>query len=127
MLPVRLEKPKRSKYGVRHDAAGVAARTVDGIRFASRHEATCWAELKLREKAGEVEDIRRQVPFVLEVNEQVIGKYVADFVFRERVNERGLAVRWRSVVADAKGHRTAEYKLKAKLMRALRLGDVREL
>ena len=55
-----MRKPKRNnKYSAR--------RTVlDGIRFDSKREAKRWAELCLLERAGEIADLRRQVPLMLE-------------------------------------------------------------
>jgi hypothetical protein len=38
---------------------------VDGEKFDSKREAAYWHELKLREKAGEIRNVRRQVPFPL--------------------------------------------------------------
>ena len=89
---------------------------VDGIEFDSRKEARRWSELRLLEAAGEIEDLRRQVKFVLlpkQLDER--GKvaerecvYVADFVYREN---------GATVVEDTKGVRTKDYIIKRKLMR----------
>ena len=72
----------------------------------------------LLEKAGEVADIRTQVPFRIEVNGQLVCKYVADFTYRERAM---------LVVEDAKGYRTPIYRLKAKLMLAANGIKIREV
>lgn len=49
-------KPKKSKYG--------AVKTeVDGITFASKHKASRYLELWLLEQAGEITNLRLQVPF----------------------------------------------------------------
>lgn len=60
-----------------------------------------------------VGDIRRQheASFKIYVNGALICEYRADFMYQTRCGE------W--VVEDAKGFRTPEYKLKAKLMRAV--------
>ena len=51
-------KPKRSKYG--------AIKTeVDGIKFDSKHEASRYKELRLLEQAGEITNLRLQVPYIL--------------------------------------------------------------
>ncbi|WP_416330616.1 DUF1064 domain-containing protein, partial [[Clostridium] innocuum] len=51
-------KPKKSKYG--------AVKTeVDGIKFDSKHEALRYQELRLLEQAGEITNLRLQVPFEL--------------------------------------------------------------
>ncbi|WP_416330384.1 DUF1064 domain-containing protein, partial [[Clostridium] innocuum] len=52
------EKPKKSKYG--------AVKTeVDGIMFDSKREASRYQELRLLEQAGEITNLRLQVPFEL--------------------------------------------------------------
>ena len=38
---------------------------VDGRRFASRKEAARYCELRLLERAGKIQDLTTQVPFVL--------------------------------------------------------------
>lgn len=96
---------KRSKYGNRKVV-------VDGITFDSKREADYYAELKIRERAGEVDDIRLQEPFVLAFQGCLICTYRADFTFYDR-RER------RQRVVDTKGFITPEFRLKAKMMRAL--------
>lgn len=88
--------------------------TIDGETFDSRREAKRWEELKLLERAGEIQDLRRQVKFELIPSQKVNGKvaeractYVADFVYTENGN---------TVVEDSKGFRTDTYKIKRKLM-----------
>jgi hypothetical protein len=68
--------------------------------FHSRTEANRFAQLLLMEKAGEVSEVRRQVPFPLNAvaaNGLVtkIGDYVADFVYRDKAGEL--------VIEDRKG------------------------
>lgn len=91
--------------------------TEDG-KFDSVHEFSRWQELKLMQKAGEIYDLQRQVPFVLiptqkdELTGKVLErecKYIADFVYRSCKNGR-------IVVEDAKGAKTEVYKLKKKIM-----------
>ena len=48
----------RSKYGAQPT-------TVDGVRFASKAEAARWQELRLLERAGRIESLRRQVRYPL--------------------------------------------------------------
>ena len=100
--------------------------TVEGERFDSLKEFRRWQELKLLEKAGEITELRRQVPFEL-IPEQrepdTIGPrggvrkgriierkavYIADFVYKDA---DGL-----EVVEDCKGMRTKDYILKRKLI-----------
>lgn len=102
-----LPAPKQSKYrNVRVE--------VDGLSFDSKREANQWLRLKARELAGEIRNLRRQVIFPLlapvasspGVNVEV-ARYVADFCFEE-VSDGRLCV------VDAKGVKTALFKLKAK-------------
>lgn len=82
--------------------------TVDGIKFASRREAKRYGELQLLVKAGEVRDLRLQVPFDLIVRDIKVCRYVADFVYTDAMG--------RTVVEDVKGVKTPVYKLKRRLM-----------
>ena len=95
------------------------------MTFDSIKEYRRFCELSLLEKAGKVTDLQRQVKFVLIPTQRepdTIGKrgglkkgktieqecsYVADFVY-VRDGE--------TVVEDSKGFRTADYKIKRKLM-----------
>lgn len=92
---------------------------VDGLKFDSRKEANRWCELQLMQKAGEIYELQRQVPFVVlpaqrDENGKLIErevKYVADFTYRVKgVN--------RLVVEDTKSKatKTPEYIIKRKLM-----------
>ena len=97
---------------------------VDGITFDSKKEANRWAELKLLERTGKIKNLQRQVKFVLIPSQKEIivdgfkkmeGKvierecsYLADFTYTLPNGEK--------VVEDAKGYRTADYKMKRKLM-----------
>jgi len=109
-LPAPSDEPavKQSKYrNVRT--------VVDGITFDSKREAQYWAELKMRERAGDITELRRQVPFALFTAKATISgshvlyevaRYVSDFVYRDRNGVEH--------VVDAKGKRTAMYQLKRK-------------
>lgn len=79
-------------------------------RFASTREFQHWKISKLRERAGEIRNLERQVAFRLEVN----GVHICDYIADEIYFEGG-----RRVVVDVKGYATPEFKLKAKLMKAL--------
>ena len=90
--------------------------TEDGT-FESVKEYSRWQELKLMQRAGEIYELQRQVPFVLiptqrgedgKVIEREV-KYIADFTYRERCGNR-------MVVEDTKGMKTREYIIKRKLM-----------
>ena len=105
-----MQQQKESKYRSRKV-------TVDGITFDSVKEAGRWQELKLLERAGEIRDLQRQVPFVVipaqrDENGKLIEKevrYVADFTYIEK----GKLTR---TVEDVKGMRTREYVLKRKML-----------
>ena len=84
---------------------------VNGITFDSKKEANRYKDLKLMEKAGKIRAIRIQFPCRLVANGIYICDYIADFVYRDQ--ETG-----KDVVEDAKGVRTKEYRLKAKLFEA---------
>ena len=81
----------------------------DGITFDSQREANRYAELKLLERAGEISDLKLQVPFELipkQPGERAV-KYIADFVYTED---------GQTVVEDVKGKKTRDYIIKRKLM-----------
>lgn len=88
---------------------------VDGITFDSKKEATRYAELQLLQRAGEIFDLQRQVPFTLIPKQVRDGKtierpcvYKADFVYKDKAGNE--------IVEDAKGVKTKEYIIKRKLM-----------
>lgn len=91
--------------------------TVDGITFDSAKEARRYGELKLMEKAGEIYDLQRQVPFVVipeqrDENGKLLERkvmYIADFTYKEKGSLR-------RTVEDTKGLKTKEYIIKRKLM-----------
>ena len=100
--------PKKAKYRN-------VVTYVDGLRFDSAIEAAEWQKLQLREKAGDIRGLRRQVKFSLFGNGgEHIGIYTADFVFEQRfpvlvpkawtrlVPENS----WTRVVADVKSSYT---------------------
>ena len=100
----------KSKYGAQKI-------TVDGERFDSKREAARYLELRLQEKQGAIQNLRRQVAFVLlndytrSDGKHIRGiKYIADFTY--------LGPGGDLVVEDCKGFRTDIYKLKKKLFEA---------
>lgn len=93
--------------------------TVDGIKFASKKEASRYRQLVLLEKAKAIQDLKLQVAFPL-IRRSRWGKeikYVADFTYYED----GVLV-----VEDTKGFRTDVYKLKKRLMGELYGIEIRE-
>jgi hypothetical protein len=92
--------------------APAAERTLDGILFDSRAEATRYAELKMLLKAGHIQKLELQPRFPLvpaQEGERGLS-YVADFAYEEAGHR---------IVEDVKGMRTDVYKLKRKLFRAM--------
>lgn len=93
---------------------------VDGEKFDSKKEAARYATLLLLEKKGEITNLQRQVTFRLEVNGQLVCKYIADFMY---------AVNGVGVVEDCKSKMTRTlpvFRIKKKLMKALYNIDIKE-
>ena len=103
---------RANKYGAKRT-------TVDGISFASQKEARRFSELKLLERAGEVQQLQLQRSFPLHVGGEHIATYRADFCYRTPDGA--------FVVEDVKGFRTPVYRLKKKLMKGLFQIDVQEV
>jgi phosphoenolpyruvate-protein kinase (PTS system EI component) len=106
-------QPKPSKYRN-------VKTVVDGIAFDSKREAYYFTGLKLRERAGDITDLKRQVRYSLYAPDMTVSNaditvsheisaYVADFTFTDSDGVKH--------IVDAKGKRTAMYILKAKWMR----------
>lgn len=92
---------RRSKYGnVR----------ING--FDSKAEYARYVELKILEKAGLIDNLKRQVRFPLAIGPHLIATYVADFTYNDTKTGFG-------IVEDVKGVKTATYQMKKKLMFAL--------
>jgi hypothetical protein len=94
-----------AKYGNRKTV-------MDGITFASAKEARRYSELKLLERTGWIADLKVQPRFPITVCGIKVCTYVADFQYRDLGVDA-------LIVEDVKGFRTPEYKLKAKLFRAV--------
>lgn len=108
MFIIPTPKPKRNKHGV----APKERRTdAQGIVHASLWELQCYQQLKYRQMAGEIRNLRRQVAYDLIVNGIKIGKYTPDFVYEEKIGDE-----WIERVADAKsaGTMTTDSKLRIK-------------
>lgn len=106
---------RRNKYGNRKV-------TLDGYKFDSIKEANRYAELKLLEKAGEIRDLMRQVPIVIQegfINQQTgkkeqAIKYYADFTYFKKGEDA-------ITIEDVKSEATRKdkvYRLKKKLLAA---------
>lgn len=85
---------------------------LDGINFDSELEAKRYRQLKLLQRAGEIKNLKLQVPFLLQEafkkNSKIYKKieYIADFVYEEK---------GQAVVEDVKGMKTELFKIKQKL------------
>ena len=83
---------------------------IDGITFDSKKEGNRYCELKLLERAGQITDLKLQVPFEIcpsQQGERAI-KYIADFTYTES---------GKKIVEDVKGKRTDVYIIKRKLFK----------
>jgi hypothetical protein len=89
---------------------------VDGVWFDSQSEYRRWTELQALEKIGAVRGLNRQVSFPLHAaapsqTAELVGVLRVDFVYCERHRTVG-GDKWRAVVEDRKGVRTALYRWK---------------
>jgi len=100
----------RSKYNAKKCV-------IDGIKFDSLKEGRRYQQLKLLEKAGEIENLELQPKYDLMVNGKKVGFYKADF----RYVENG-----ELVVEDVKGMKTPIYNLKKKMVKAIYNIDIKE-
>jgi hypothetical protein len=108
-----------NKHRIRRSKYRNLETVVDGHAFDSRREATRYRELRLLERAGEIAGLELQPAYVLHapvlnaagelVGLKAIGKYIADFKYREVAS--GL-----DIVEDSKGVRTPVYRLKKKII-----------
>lgn len=88
---------------------------IDGEKFDSKREAAYWQELKLREKAGEITGLERQLPFALYApalgdpgTNVEVASYIADFQYFDHATGA-------THVVDIKGGKeTAMFALKRK-------------
>ena len=84
-------------------------RTVDGTLFDSKKEATRYAELKLLQRAGEIECLEIQPSWNIEINGKHYCRYSADFSYIDK--RRG------SIIEEVKSTGTAKdaaYRLRRK-------------
>ena len=113
-LPLHLQaqaKAKLNQYEKKSKYNAVKTE-IDGIKFDSKIESKRFANLKLLERAGVIENLKLQPRFLLQEGFTYNGhkerkiEYVADFQY-ERDGQ--------TIVEDVKGQRTEVYKLKRKL------------
>lgn len=92
---------------------------VDGIRFASKGEASRYSQLRLLEKGGRITDLKLQPRIPININGVKICTYVGDFFYFDRDKKQ-------LVYEDFKGVKTAIYRLKKKLVKACHNIDIFE-
>jgi len=100
-----LSEPKKHKYNAQKVK-------IDGIIFASRHEANRYCELMILLRAGIIINLKMQVRYILEEGRRLKNgkklrarEYVSDFEYDEADLH---------IIEDAKGYQTREYKRKIK-------------
>ena len=74
----------KKKNNNRFNVSPVEERTLDGIVFASKKEMKRYAELRLLQRAGEVQDLELQPEFRVSINGQHYCTYTADFAYTEK-------------------------------------------
>lgn len=91
-----------------------------GLKFASKAEARRYGQLLLLERAGEISEITLQPKFTLDVNGLNVATYIGDFSYLQNQI---------LVVEDVKSSatKTAVYRLKKKLMKAIHGIDLVEV
>ena len=104
-------KVRRNKYNNKKTV-------VDGHTFDSKREAAHYELLKLRQSLGEISNLELQVKFELHVNGVWVANYIADFAYSED---------GKKVVCDVKGVKTRAYKIRKRLMLALRGIEIQEV
>lgn len=90
--------------------------------YASRKEAARAAALQLLQKAGEIFELREQVPFLITVNGMKICKYTCDFSYRDLGGQQ--------ITEDVKSTVTAKlpvFRLKKRLMKAVLGIEIKEV
>ena len=93
--------------GNRFAVAPKAARTLDGVVFDSKKEASRYAELKLLQRAGQISELQLQPSWVVEINGQRLCRYSCDFSYLDK--ERGFVL---EEVKSSGSVKDAAYKLR---------------
>ena len=104
---------------MRHGKYNAIKTTVYGITFDSKHEAERYCQLHALELEGEISGLELQPRFRLSINGVKICDYYADFSYYDKEGCH--------IVEDAKGFKTAVYRLKKKLFKALYDFDIVEV
>ena len=91
---------------------------VDGYKFDSQAEARRYRDLTRLRDSGEISQLVLQPRYPIVINGIKVCDYIADFSY---IGSAGV------VVEDVKGIKTAVYRLKKKLMRAVHGIDITEV
>lgn len=111
-IPKAPAKAKKSKYGNKRVE-------YMGKSFDSVGERDRYIFLLDAQRRGLIEGLKCQVSFRLIVNDVLICRYIADFVYVQKIDlGGGYKFNTVDVIEDFKGMKTAVYKLKEKLMLA---------
>lgn len=99
----KVSRPRYNKY---HNIKTV----VDGITFASKKEASRYEVLRDEQQAGKISQLRLQVPYDIywPGQKKKLCRYICDFLYVRDGKE---------IVEDTKGKKTAEFRLKEKMMK----------
>ncbi len=106
---------------------------VDGHVFDSKREAARWGDLKLLERAGQICNLKRQVPIVLAAPVKFEGeartkpalRLIVDFAYDEITRTANGMSFSNRVLEDVKGIQTTAFKIKRHLLKALHGMDLR--
>lgn len=114
MTPAECRDTPRTKLGQKYRNQRIVDK--DGQKFDSKAEHKFWCHLLIRQRAGEIFNLERQVVYeiipavVLGGKRRAARKYIADMRWNEGSKTGPV------VVADVKGAVTAEYSIKRHLM-----------
>lgn len=106
----------RAEGGRARNKYGAERATVDGIAFDSKREANRWLYLRNMERAGEITDLRRQVPIELQGRDGPLltrtgrkMRITVDFAY---VDLREGPAQGLTIYEDAKGAPTRDYEVR---------------
>lgn len=71
--------------------------TVDGVKWHSKFEYSCWEVLKSLEKEGKIKNLKRQVRIKFEYNGVVLWRAIPDYYFEIEIDDKVIPI-----YADAK-------------------------
>lgn len=94
----------------------------DGLTHDSKREYRRWQELQLRELAGEISNLRRQVVFDLVVGDLLVCRYIADALYVDSATGAQICEDTKSIAT----RKNRVYILKKKLMKACHGIDILE-